>query len=269
MVIRNRDIDLSACDITITVEGVLRFRTNNGSPATLTLSANSTINLGSGGEIRVSIGGTSSGTEANINIGGNETWDGTDGNLTGPGVMDDTSVDGSLPIVLGYFTAKSEEDAVRIDWTTLSELNNDYFSIERSTNGIDFEEVHRIAGSGTTIQEMNYAWTDNDPLAGTTYYRLKQTDYDGQYEIFHTVMVRRQRSNAQLKAYPNPTSSKITLTQVDTEHVRIFNLSGQEVTDQVAMNHLDDSSLQLNLEHLNPGPFIVRSGQSIIRIYKK
>lgn len=86
-----------------------------------------------------------------------------------------------LPIQLLDFKANYDGTNVNCTWITASELNNDYFTLERTTNGKDYKEIGYIKGSGTTNIQHNYNFPDCQPLTGQSYYRLKQTDFNGQY----------------------------------------------------------------------------------------
>jgi hypothetical protein len=89
---------------------------------------------------------------------------------------------GTLPIELVSFNAKKMEGgSVSLMWVTASEVNNDYFTIERSINGIDFIPVLQLPGAGNSTKTLHYSTKDDNPLEGKNYYRLKQTDYDGAF----------------------------------------------------------------------------------------
>jgi hypothetical protein len=83
------------------------------------------------------------------------------------------------PIELISFAAFPHSEGVQLEWITASELNNDYFTIERSQSGEGFEPVNTVRGAGTKSNQSKYSLLDSNPLAGTSYYRLKQTDFDG------------------------------------------------------------------------------------------
>lgn len=95
-----------------------------------------------------------------------------------------------LPIELIYFDAKSNGKQVNLSWVTASEINNDYFTVERSSDAINFEELLRKPGSGNTTNRIHYSSTDFSPLSGFSYYKLKQTDYDGQSTYSEIVAVK-------------------------------------------------------------------------------
>jgi hypothetical protein len=84
-----------------------------------------------------------------------------------------------LPISLVNFNASPLVDIVKLDWTTLSETNNDFFTIERTKDGIYFESIAKVFGAGNSNAPLNYVAYDEKPLNGVSYYRLTQTDFDG------------------------------------------------------------------------------------------
>ena len=93
------------------------------------------------------------------------------------------------PIILASFSVHSYENLIRVNWSTASEENNEYFTIERSSNGVDFHELAFIPGAGNSLELLSYSYTDNNPFEGVSYYRLKQTDYDGTSETFKIAVV--------------------------------------------------------------------------------
>ncbi len=89
---------------------------------------------------------------------------------------------GGLPIELSLFEAHMQDDqTVLCSWQTQSEINNDYFTLERSVDAINFEQIFMIEGAGNSNQILNYDYIDQDPYNQVSYYRLKQTDFDGSY----------------------------------------------------------------------------------------
>jgi len=118
-----------------------------------------------------------------------------------------------LPVTLTSFTAQAVNNTVVLRWITASEINNDYFNIEKSTDGTEFTEVGKIKGSGTTSINHHYSLTDGSPANGVSYYRLKQTDIDGTTETFNTVAVKWDKSSGLIKGImitPNPFTTEFT-----------------------------------------------------------
>lgn len=94
-----------------------------------------------------------------------------------------------LPIELLSFTAQAQGTQVDLEWSTASEKNNDYFTVERSADAVAFEPVLRVAGAGNSQQLLQYRDADRDPMTGLSYYRLRQTDYDGTSQVSDAVPV--------------------------------------------------------------------------------
>ena len=103
---------------------------------------------------------------------------------------------GALPIQLLNFNVKPNGNVVNISWSTAVEKNNDYFTIERSNDGNTFKEIEKIKGAGNSNSVLNYRTTDAHPLPGTSYYRLKQTDFNGTFTYSPVRMVNRDVKSA-------------------------------------------------------------------------
>lgn len=121
-----------------------------------------------------------------------------------------------LPIELLGFTAEPVEKNVLAKWVTASETNNDYFTVERSSNGVTFSEVGKVlsAASSTTIQ--SYQLLDANPLSGVSYYRLKQTNINGSFTYSKIVAVS-ILENMTVSIYPNPFDQRITVRMQETD----------------------------------------------------
>lgn len=108
-----------------------------------------------------------------------------------------------LPVELVSFTGKLEDGVVNFNWKTASELNNDYFTLERSTDGKSFGKIAVIKGAGTSVNAKEYNATDDAPPAGRIYYRLKQTDFDGTTDDSKAILITNENP-ASIAVYPNP-----------------------------------------------------------------
>jgi len=142
-----------------------------------------------------------------------------------------------MPIVLLSFDGKPVNNRVELTWVTAAEINNDYFTIERSVNGTDFEEIAEVEGAGTSSQSKRYSLNDYEPLNGVSYYRLKQTDYNGEFEYSKPISVYLNSSRmADVKVYPNPSNGRfqvVTGAEHDVEY-RIVDMQGRTITTGVA-----------------------------------
>lgn len=94
-----------------------------------------------------------------------------------------------LPVSLVKFEGEFFDDHIMLKWQTGSEIDNDYFSIERSYNGTDFEQIGKIQGAGTTNELQSYSFKDLTPMPGTNYYRLVQYDFDGRNEASDIIVL--------------------------------------------------------------------------------
>jgi len=118
-----------------------------------------------------------------------------------------SSAANSLPVELIDFTAKKSGNVALLKWSTASEKNNDYFTVERSQNANDFMEVGRVGGYGNSTTRRDYQFTDEQPFSGTSYYRLRQTDFNGAFEVFRPAMLNFDGSMVEFKINtvgPNP-----------------------------------------------------------------
>jgi hypothetical protein len=114
-----------------------------------------------------------------------------------------------LPVELLFFDAKlNNERKVDLIWQTASEHNNDYFSIERSQDGENFEVITIVPGAGNSNDLLSYLSKDENPFPGISYYRLKQTDYDGAFE-YSPLKVVQLLEEGIVSIYPNPSSSGV------------------------------------------------------------
>ena len=190
------DTDLTiATDVHIILDATLKI--NNK----LRLTANSSIQFTENGRIE----GVPPGNSDKVSFGGNFVWSNSDGAVQGPGTMDVTYGNTkTLPISLISFDAEiNPENQVALSWATASELNNNYFTLERSRDGKAFEKVTTVKGAGTSQEKVTYSFTDKKPYFGRSYYRLSQTDFDGTSESFELVTVD-VSAIQEIEVFPNP-----------------------------------------------------------------
>jgi hypothetical protein len=110
---------------------------------------------------------------------------------------------------------------VELTWTTASETNNDFFTIERSKNGIDFKALAQVPGAGNSNQILNYKLIDDQPYEGISYYRLKQTDFDGKFTFSEIRTINLYNTNNQntLSIYPNPSAINGVFVKLPNSYV--------------------------------------------------
>jgi hypothetical protein len=146
-----------------------------------------------------------------------------------------------LPIELLDFTAYVDGHNAELRWRTATETNNDYFTIERTKDGNNYETIARVKGSGTTSSVRNYQTTDTEPLPGHSYYRLKQTDFDGKFTYSNLAPVDFETVSTEngFSIYPNPSTSgqtmRLNLTAPENEQVLVvvYDTMGKEYFSKI------------------------------------
>ncbi len=126
------------------------------------------------------------------------------------------NVSGLLPVELGEFYGKQIENKNHLFWNTLSETNNYGFEVERSENGIDWNFIGFVEGNGNAVTEINYEFVDERPLFGANYYRLRQVDYDGEFE-YSNIIVLDFDTRIKIHLSPNPVSDVLTISFPDMD----------------------------------------------------
>ncbi len=206
------DLDVGN-SLTLNVDGTLIIKgdLSMGNDAGLDIQGNVDID-----------GNFDAGNNASVNIDGDLTVDGdftagngsnmtgsgtasTGGSCTGPAEFCENS---PLPVKLVSFTGTVIENQVIVLWTTATEINNNFFQLERSPDGKNFEVIGIVDGNGTTNEQVDYEFKDADPYFGLAYYRLKQVDYDGQFEYFDYILINNEslRKGISATVCPNPTT---------------------------------------------------------------
>jgi hypothetical protein len=136
----------------------------------------------------------------------------------------------SLPVELLNFKAFDKDEKVWLTWETASEKNNNYFNIERSQDGINFEVIGSMKGKGNSKTISNYSFADKKPLSGMSYYRLAQYDLNGDLHYSKTISVSRF-TEVQISLYPNPYTKETNLyvpsSVSDELFVKLTDLSGK------------------------------------------
>ncbi len=183
-----------------------------------------------------------------------------------------------LPVSLISFVGNPVGGSVKLEWKTSSELNNDYFEIEHSTDGVSFSSLGFVSGSGTTSEENTYTLYHEQPQAGYNFYRLKQVDFDGK-SSFEGGIVSVQIDGFDglaMVPFPNPTTSdnvKIMLNINDKipALIEMYDIVGnRHLIEQVTKDDLTSNEYQLNLStNLAPGLYILKLRQGVESIVKR
>jgi len=177
-----------------------------------------------------------------------------------------------LPInLLSFSVEKTINNQVKLNWITDSEMNNDYFTIERSRDGLSWEEVTNVDGAGKSSQRLNYTTSDETPYSGITYYRLKQTDFDGNYTYSDIKAININLLKSAIIIYPNPTNGKITIqgNKEEFKNFKIYNVLGQDITTLAETISINETRKTLDLTNLSQGIYTLKTRTNVNKIYKK
>jgi len=176
-------------------------------------------------------------------------------------VGDEISV---LPVELMTFDVNKHNDFVAIHWSTASELNNDYFVLERSANGQSFEEIDLQYGFGTSTVFHDYQYLDEEPIEGLNYYRLKQVDIDGAitYTAIKSVLFESALSVASFTVFPNPSSQELFIkgdfeNDMDVQ-VNVYSFNGQLIYNRTLESLQNGEVRTLPSETLSPGTYLIQ-----------
>ncbi|MEO8761425.1 MAG: T9SS type A sorting domain-containing protein [Bacteroidia bacterium] len=165
-----------------------------------------------------------------------------------------------LPIQLADFTATQNVNEVDLKWSTVTEKNNSYFTIERSADGKTFEELNKIksiAENGNSTSTLYYTDVDYTPLAGTSYYRLSQTDFNGKTTKLGIAPVINKDNDGAFNIAPNPTNGMLNITyncQTATTGIfKLYDSNGAVVLEQDVACALGNNKTQIDLSEKTNG----------------
>jgi hypothetical protein len=172
----------------------------------------------------------------------------------------------TLPVSLLRFVGTNNSCANYLQWATVSELNNDYFDLQKSIDGLNFATIAKIDGAGTTTTLQTYAFTD-DNINKNNYYRLRQIDIDGTAHTLPTLVSLQSNCIKKGKvgietAFPNPTAANITilynanLAQSGNAKTVLIDVFGQIVSEKDIVLQEDGNIISLDLKSLAGGVYL-------------
>ena len=158
-----------------------------------------------------------------------------------------------LPITLSYFKGNTIGNAQNLlKWATTTEINNDYFTIERSNNATNFNPIGEVNGNGNSNSLINYQLIDDNPLNGINYYRLKQTDFDGKYTYSEIIVLNNSIINVNIYTVNNFIFIKSNEINANSK------LEIYDVTGRIIAKFQVNSSVKINLSEYKSGIYIYR-----------
>lgn len=167
-----------------------------------------------------------------------------------------------LPVELISFEGESKDRYNLLTWLTASEINSDFFTIEKSKDGKTFEVVGIVDGAGNSNIVSKYEKIDDNPYHGTSYYRLKQTDYDGTYKYSIPISLSLKSMYEDISVFPNPVTGNGYLTfnslKDDDQTVVIYDVSGRLVYHEQYTIIKGDNKLVLETSLLTKGMYFIK-----------
>lgn len=180
-------------------------------------------------------------------------------------------VQSTLPVALTQFEGLVSGEEIALSWETATEINNDYFQVERKVGQGAFERIGIVTGVGNSEESQTYQFTDPAPTRDLNYYRLKQVDFDGQFEYSRSILVNNIKQGINLgEFYPNPSQTGEShldyfSERSETIYIQVMDLSGKLLAEE--QNHLraGKNKLSLHVGTISKGLVIVKiiSAQSI------
>jgi hypothetical protein len=164
--------------------------------------------------------------------------------ISGPGIPNQTIATPitytPLPVTIASFTANANNGRVTLKWSTATEIDNDYFSIERSANGSTWTNIGTIDGAGNSNSLLNYQFIDNQPLSGASFYRIKQTDFDDHVSYSETRQVQDAAAPGTITISPVPNNGRtISIAGVSNYkgyELTVFNTAGAQLFNKTLSN---------------------------------
>ncbi|HRI26492.1 MAG TPA: T9SS type A sorting domain-containing protein [Chitinophagales bacterium] len=170
---------------------------------------------------------------------------------------------GPTPVSLVRFDGTVLPNGNLLNWVTASETNNNYFTLSRSTDGINFQPVGTVKGAGTASTSRSYELLDTNAPAGVSYYQLEQTDFDGTTSLVSgVIMLRRSEVNAGfVSVMPVPASKMVNITfssEVSgAATFKVADVAGREIDSQVVQTHAGLNTATLDIANYAPGVYFV------------
>ena len=187
-------------------------------------------------------------------------------NISYGGTLGIDSGDVVLPVELLNFSAEKYNNNVKLNWSTVTESNNSGFEIERLSGNYNWERIGYVNGNGTTSTPYNYSYNDNNLISGIYNYRLKQIDFNGNFEYFNLrneVIIESPVSFNLKQNYPNPFNP---VTKIDFDipndgfvSIKLFDVGGREIKSIVnEFKNAGYYTVQLDASSLPSGVYFYR-----------
>jgi hypothetical protein len=170
-----------------------------------------------------------------------------------------------LPVELTLFSAECDNNNnVQLYWTTASEINNDYFEIQRSTDDLAWEVIETVQGAGFSNTTIYYEYLDRENPNANTYYRLRQVDFDGKSKFSDIISIRCENNMEKptISIYPNPFNSILNIEfknwDMKSAEIELVDITSRTIKTWKLENTLQNFVYEVNLNNLNPAMYMLK-----------
>jgi len=202
------------------------------------------------------------------------TLHGDDVAFTGPVTVTDgnetAGINDPLPVEFVSVEAHQDQSQINVGWTTASENNNDFFTVQRSVSNTDsWINIKNVDGAGNSKVRINYKFQDTPNRNGTYYYRIKQTDFDGT-TTFSQIITIDFENNLASTVYPNPVDGTLTVEKGVNEspEIQLLNNSGKNVANRLNFLQYEGDEYIIDTTPLSPGIYQLIVGKQVQKIFK-
>jgi|GEM_PF-598661 len=179
---------------------------------------------------------------------------------------------GALPVTFSYFDVfKDQTGVVSLNWETLSEINSNYFDVQRSLDATHWKTIETIDAAGYSNETIQYHTSDKPTFDQVIYYRLKQVDFNGTFIFSEVKSVTKDSPTSNIRLYPNPAKDNITIENQFSilENIHIYNMVGKEVSNRVIASKISDHKVIIDISDLTQGFYTVSTNKTTRPFFKK
>lgn len=184
--------------------------------------------------------------------------------ISGPGIQFQTfDASSALPVEFIAFVARNVDKAIRLDWSTATEVGSDYFEVQRAHNDAEWQSLDRVYSAGDSNEPQAYSFLDVEAVTGDVYYRLKQVDLDGSF-AYSPVVSTSFNTISGFEVFPNPATDWVSVTS--SERVELLDLTGRMVLSTTDAVRSGDNRISFHVAELPAGIYLLRSGSETKRL---
>lgn len=167
------------------------------------------------------------------------------------------------PIELLSFEGEVLTDGNLLQWLTATEIDNDYFTLERSIDGKNFEAIAVVQSQGNSVNVQAYDFMDRTAPSGVSYYQLRQTDFNGQQTVSHTISLQRgERGFELVNVFPNPAKNEVhinfTISEERMVEISVYNIEGRELENLKVEGKKGINQTTINVSHYPTGVYFMQ-----------